>query len=335
MVRGEWRPYELRFLFEARTSRERMWEKPTYFVRLRDTESGREAEGECALFRGLSADDCSDYEALLDYYCAHPQEALACPYSSIRMGFETAFRGLEATDGCLFAGAEDWVQGREGIRINGLVWMGDKRTMLSRVREKLDAGFSVLKLKIGGIAFEDECDIIASVRREFSPSDLTIRLDANGNFAADDALRKLETLSKFSIHSLEQPVRAGLIEDSARICRESPIALALDEELIGCRERGECEAILDAIRPQYVILKPTLCGGFSGADVWIDAAEARGIGWWATSALESNVGLNAIAQWVAAKHPELPQGLGTGQLYSNNTPSRMSLRGEMLYNDGY
>lgn len=334
MITASWSPYELRFLFEARTSRESMWSKKTFFVTLRDTESGREGHGECGLFKGLSADDVPEYESLLDYFCLHPEEALVCPYSSIRMGFETAFRDMESPDGCLFPGAEGWLDGLAGIPINGLVWMGDKQTMLRRVREKIEAGFSVLKLKIGGIDFDDECDIIASVRREFSPSDLTVRLDANGSFSPSDALSKLDRLSRFSIHSIEQPLRAGRMEESAGICRESPVPVALDEELIGCRTREEAAAILDTIRPQYIILKPTLCGGFFGADTLISLARERGIGWWATSALESNIGLNAIAQWVAAKKTSLPQGLGTGQLYENNIPSGMYLRGQYLYNNG-
>ncbi|MDE6276564.1 MAG: o-succinylbenzoate synthase [Muribaculaceae bacterium] len=326
------RRYVLHFLFEARTSRERMWEKETYFVELFDPESGRKGTGECALFRGLSADDRPDYEELLDYYCAHPEEAQEAPYSSIRIGFETAMRALSADSECIFPGAEAWVEGREGIVINGLVWMGDKATMLRRVREKIDAGFSVLKLKIGGIDFDEECDILTAIRREFKPEDLTIRLDANGSFRPDNALEKLDRLACYHIHSLEQPLPAGMPGESASICASGPIPIALDEELIGCREPHECGEILDAIRPQYIILKPSLCGGFRGADAWIAEAEKRGIGWWATSALESNVGLNAIAQWVAAKRPVLHQGLGTGQLYSNNTPTSMLLRGESLYN---
>ncbi len=331
MLTAGWKPYELRFLFEARTSRERMWTKKTYFVNIRDDESGMTGVGECGLFAGLSDDDVPGYEDLLDYYCRHPHEALACGYSSIRTGFETAFLSLAAPDGCLFPGARAWVDGNEGIRINGLIWMGDKRTMLKRVREKLDAGFSVLKLKIGGIGFEDECDIISSIRREFRPDDLTIRLDANGSFIPANALTRLGALARHHIHSIEQPVMAGQWEEMRRVCRDSEIPIALDEELIGCRSAEESAALLDAICPHFVVLKPTLCGGFSGADVWIAAAEARGIGWWATSALESNTGLNAIAQWVAAKHPVLPQGLGTGQLYANNVEPEMRLCGEYLY----
>lgn len=330
MISASWNPYRLDFLFEARTSRERMWHKDTYFIELRDESSGRTARGEAALFRGLSADDVPEYESLLDYYCTHPEEALSCPYSSIRMGFETAFADLRHP-GVLFPGAEAWASGHEAITINGLVWMGDKATMLERIREKINAGFGVIKLKIGGINFEDECDLLRAIRTRFSRESITLRLDANGSFTPANAMKRLEALAAFDIHSIEQPLRAGLIRETADLCRKSPIAIALDEELIGVRSAPECEALLDEIRPQYIILKPTLCGGFSGADCWIETAEKRGIGWWATSALESNIGLHAIACWLAPKNPVLPQGLGTGQLYSNNIPSGMCLLGDKLY----
>lgn len=324
----------LRFKFEARTSRESMREKVTYFVTLHDPHGSRKAIGECALFRGLSADDIPDYEELLTYYCSNPEEALTCPYSSIRMGFETAFRNFFKDEDGFLKNARDWLDGERGIKINGLIWMGDKPTMLSRVKEKIDAGFSVLKLKIGGIKFDEECDILRAIRSEFSERDLILRLDANGSFSNENAMERLDALSKFGIHSIEQPIRAGQWDESARICRESPIPIALDEELIGCREKSECELLLDSIMPQYIILKPSLCGGFSGSDLWIELAEKRGIGWWATSALESNIGLKAIAEWVADKRVATAQGLGTGQLYTNNIPSSLELRGEYLFNHG-
>lgn len=332
MVAGEWSPYQLRFRFEARTSRETMRVKPTYFVRLSDPERpGVSGIGECALFRGLSADDRPDYEELLSYYCAHPQEALTCPYSSIRFGFETAFADLAAGGRRILFGRNDWTDGRQGIRINGLIWMGDKATMCRRIAEKLDTGFSVLKLKIGGIRFDDEVELLRGIRRDFDPSVLELRLDANGSFPPDRAMERLKVLSDFCIHSIEQPVRAGQPEIMAGLCESSPIAIALDEELIGMRDAASCAALLDKIAPQYIILKPALCGGFSGADTWIAEAEKRGTGWWATSALESDIGLNAIAQWLAAKNPTIPQGLGTGQLYENNIPSPLECRGERLF----
>ena len=330
MLRAEWCKYRLDFKFLAKTSRESMLYKDTYFVRLYD-ESLPEicGIGECGLFRGLSADDVAGYEDILSSVCRNPQCELP-PMSSIVMGFETAARDL-ADGGRRVIYASDWLDGSRGIEINGLIWMGDKQLMLERVREKIEAGFTVLKLKIGGIDFDEELDILAHIRRQFSPSDLTIRLDANGSFSVGNALNRLDRLSRYSIHSIEQPVKAGQIADMALICRKSPIDIALDEELIGVTP-DDCKfVLLNEIRPRYIILKPTLCGGFAEADRWIAAADSLGIGWWATSALESNIGLNAIAQWLAAKDNPLPQGLGTGALYHNNILSPIEQRGSQLF----
>lgn len=329
MLQADYCAYQLRFLFEARTSRETMRTKDTYLVRLYDTDEPHKAlgTGECALFRGLSADDRPDYVDELRRCCLNPAEGLASPYSSIRFGFEQLLQPTRC---------DRWRSGAMPIPINGLVWMGDKSTMAKRIAEKLDAGFRVLKLKIGGIRFDDELDLIREVRRQFAPSDLEIRLDANGSFSADDALSRLAQLAPFAIHSLEQPVKAGQPETMRRICGTSPIAIALDEELIGVRDASESLQLVEYIRPQYLILKPALCGGFAASDVYIDIARQLGIGWWATSALESNVGLAAIADWVAAKHPEIPQGLGTGQLYDNNFASPLYMEaGSLRYNPAH
>lgn len=324
MVRAEWAPYTLEFRFEARTSRDRMWRKQTYLLRVTDTDTGRSGVGECALFRGLSADDYPDYEERLSRVCSEP--TVLPPESSIRFGLETAMIGAGLTE----APDTPFMRGETGIPINGLIWMGDKILMRRRIDEKLAAGFNVLKMKIGGIDFESEIDLLRYVRGIYSANTLELRLDANGSFTPANAMERLERLSEFTIHSIEQPVAPRQWEEMARICRRSPIPVALDEELIGVDNR---EALLDAIRPQYIILKPALCGGLGGADAWADAAEARGIGWWATSALESNVGLEAIARWVSARGVRMPQGLGTGQLYENNFPSPLSLRGEYLWRD--
>ncbi|MDE6134147.1 MAG: o-succinylbenzoate synthase [Muribaculaceae bacterium] len=318
----------MRFRFDARTSRGSMRVKDTYIVHISGSEG--HGRGECALFRGLSAEDVPDYESVLADACRDPEAALRHPFSSIRFGFETAFADY-------FGGGRNvwtdtpWSRGLEGIAINGLIWMGDKPTMLRRIAEKLDAGFRVLKLKIGGIAFDDEVDLLRHIRSEYAPSDLEIRLDANGSFPVELALDRLNILSDYSIHSLEQPIAAGQARAMSRICALSPIPIALDEELIGMRTDVEMAALLDEIRPSYIILKPSLCGGFERSDSWIAHARERGIGWWATSALESDIGLNAIAQWVAAKKPSVPQGLGTGQLYENNIPNGLELRGNRLW----
>lgn len=299
--------------------------KDTYFVRLTDSATGRTGIGECALFRGLGSDDLPDYEEKLALACADP--TVPSPYSSIRFGIECAMIAA----GLAEMPSTPYSRGKEGIPINGLIWMGDRAEMRRRIDEKLNAGFRVLKMKIGGIDFESETDLLRYIRSRYSPETLELRLDANGSFAPEVAAERLDILSKFHIHSIEQPVKAGQTDIMARICRETPISVALDEELIGMPDAESAATLLETIRPQYIILKPSLCGGLSGADLWADAAESRGIGWWATSALESNVGLHAIACWVASRGVTLPQGLGTGLLYSNNIPSPLELRGDRLY----
>lgn len=299
--------------------------KDTYFVRLTDSATGRTGIGECALFRGLGSDDLPDYEEKLAHACADP--TVPSPYSSIRFGIECAMIAA----GLAEMPSTPYSRGKEGIPINGLIWMGDRAEMRRRIDEKLNAGFRVLKMKIGGIDFESETDLLRYIRSRYSPETLELRLDANGSFAPEVAAERLDILSKFHIHSIEQPVKAGQTDIMARICRETPISVALDEELIGMPDAESAATLLETIRPQYIILKPSLCGGLSGADLWADAAESRGIGWWATSALESNVGLHAIACWVASRGVTLPQGLGTGLLYSNNIPSPLELRGDRLY----
>ncbi len=332
MLKAEWCPFELKFLFEARTSRESMRKKATWLVRLTDTDSGISGVGEAALFRGLSADDTPDYEARLAEVCrtvaesGDPTTAVrAVPESSICFGLETALGNLRGGNDSAFT------RGEEGIAINGLVWMGDKATMRARIDDKLSKGFKVLKLKIGGIDFDSEVDLLRYVRSVYSPAELEIRLDANGSLSPQNALSRLDVLSRFAIHSIEQPIKAGIWEDMAMICRESPISVALDEELIGKRSDAEKLMLLDFIKPKYIILKPALCGGLAESTAWADVAESRGIGWWATSALESNIGLDAIARWCAGRGVAIPQGLGTGQLYSNNFKSPLCLRGDKLY----
>ncbi|MCM1316963.1 MAG: o-succinylbenzoate synthase [Bacteroides sp.] len=308
--------YRLYFRFEARTSRAVMRYKDTYFI------EGDGVVAECPLFAGLSADDVPDYERQLMRVCSSGLEYVP-DYSSIIFGVESMRRLLENP----VNSSQSW-----SVPINGLVWMGDKRLMQERVEQKLAEGFRCIKLKIGGIDFADELDMVASLRSRFSPSDLEIRLDANGAFTPDNAIQRLDALSRHSIHSLEQPVKAGQWQAMERICRESPIPIALDEELIGVRSDVDKASMLDAIRPQYIILKPALCGGFAHSDAWIAAAQDRGIGWWATSALESNVGLAAIGSWLTSKYEiTLPQGLGTGALYTNNIPAPLTVASGRLF----
>ena len=216
------------------------------------------------------------------------------------------------------------------IPINGLVWMGTKEEMLRRIDDKIKAGFTTIKLKVGAIDTESELDLVRHIRKVFPPEVLTIRLDANGGFTPDNALQKLSDFARYGIHSIEQPIKQGQWEAMRRICSESPIDIALDEELIGIHTPERMGEMLDAVRPKYIILKPSLIGGFSGSQDWIVQATRRDIGGWVTSALESNVGLNAIAQWTAQLGARMPQGLGTGALFTNNIGSPLEQVGEVL-----
>lgn len=321
-MKATWRRYRLDFTFDARTSRGAMRHKDTYFIRL-SADDGRVVVSEVPLFRGLSADDTPDFEERLSRVCAQPESYIESASSAIIFGFESAFSKLaECTP-------TPWQRGEEGININGLIWMGDKATMAQRIEEKIAQGFHVLKLKIGGINFDDELDLVRHIRNRFSAEELELRLDANGSFTPENALYRLESLAPYGIHSLEQPIRAGQWREMAKICAQSPIPIALDEELIGVRCEAECRELVATIRPQYLILKPALCGGFSGAERYIAlAGEGR---WWATSALESNIGLYDIASWLSMHKISMPQGLGTGQLYSNNIASPLELRGSKLF----
>ena len=329
MVRASYAPYSLVFRETAITSRQKMDVKETFLLRLDD--GARHAVAEIPLFRGLSAEDTPGFEAVLADFCrlcgnVTDRQTESLP-SSIRFGYEAAKASLDGnSQEQLFD--TPWSRGEKGIRINGLVWMGDRRAMARRIRAKLDGGFRCVKLKIGGIDFADELALLRYIRSEFGPGDIELRLDANGAFTPRNAYDRLGYLSELGIHSIEQPIRAGQWDAMAEICARSPIPVALDEELIGIRTDDEKRRMLEAIRPAYIILKPSLCGGLSEADRWIDLAEKRGTGWWATSALESDLGLNAIAQWVSQREPQMPQGLGTGLLYTNNFPSPLVLRGE-------
>lgn len=309
-----------------------MHNKDTYFIKVYDTDNPNQiGVGELAIFKGLSKDDTPDFEQLLNQCCKDINKINIGEINSsaIRFGLETALSDLYS-GGLLrpFNQTDDWA-----IPINGLVWMGDKSTMLSRVSQKLDEGYRCLKLKIGGINFEDEIDILKTIRKNYSEDILEIRLDANGGFSPDNALQRIHQLCQFNIHSLEQPVKPGQFSAMADICRKSPIPIALDEELIGITPDISKMCMLNEIRPHYIILKPSLCGGFAEADKWITCAEQQNIGWWATSALESNIGLNAIARWLLNKSFTMPQGLGTGLLYTNNIPSTLFIKDCHLAND--
>lgn len=305
--------------------------KDTFILRVHDSEVPEVSGlGECALFKGLSAEDTPSYTAHLENFCSNPSADTLPEISSIRFGYETAMLSLNARGSSRLIESAFTTQSSP-IQINGLIWMGTKQEMCARIAEKLDAGFRCVKLKIGGINFDDEVQLLANIRREFPSGSIELRLDANGAFTPQNALDRLNRLSEFDIHSIEQPIKSGQWEEMARLCRLSPIPIALDEELIGFHSDDFKTRLLDTISPTYIILKPSLCGGFEESDRWIELAENRNIGWWATSALESNIGLNAIAQWVARYNPTMPQGLGTGALYTNNFPSPLQLEGDNMY----
>ena len=220
---------------------------------------------------------------------------------------------------------------QKGIPINGLVWMGEKQFMFDQIAEKIDSGFSCIKIKIAAIDFNDEIGLLKYIRQQFTPSEIEIRVDANGGFSTVEALEKLKVLSDYNLHSIEQPIGVSQHEEMASLCMHSPLHIALDEELIGIHDVNQKEKLLSTIKPHYIILKPSLIGGFDSSEEWISVANNLNIGWWVTSALESNVGLNAIAQWTATLESDMYQGLGTGQLFTNNIDSPLYIKEGQLF----
>ena len=334
MLKASYTPYILHFKVPSGTSRGVLTQKETYFLKVWDEHNPDcFGIGECALFKGLGADDRPDYEAMLQTVCRgidRIDEIDLSTWSSIRFGVETALLDLRH-GGRRMIYPSEFTAGKQAIEINGLIWMGDKRTMASRIDEKLAAGFSCIKLKIGAIDFDDECELLAAIRRRYRREDIELRVDANGAFSPYDALEHLQRLSAYDLHSIEQPIRAGQWEEMARLTSESPLPIALDEELIGYNTWEEKQRLLSAIRPQYIIIKPSLHGGLAGGEEWIAEAEKLNIGWWITSALESNIGLNAIAQWCATFDNPLPQGLGTGLLFTDNVEMPLEIRKDCLW----
>ena len=313
--------YILNFKRPSGTSRGIMTEKETWLLVLEN--EGKKGIGECGILRGLSADDRSDYEEKLQWTCANVHlgkdalwEALI-EFPSIQFGVEMAFQSLESESPFLLFPSE-FTEGEKSIQINGLVWMGEAAFMKEQIEEKLAQGFSCVKLKIGAIDFDKELELLRYIREHFSSEQIEIRVDANGAFDSELALYKLNQLSGFELHSIEQPIQKDCTDRMAELCKITPLPIALDEELIGVFSFEEKEKLLQKIKPQYIILKPSFVGGFRGTQEWISLAKKYQIGWWITSALESNIGLNAIAQWTFLQHNLMPQGLGTGALYTNN-----------------
>lgn len=337
-MRLAYAPYNLIFKTPGGTSRGILKEKLTSFIKIWDeADPSHFGIGEAAVFPGLSPEAGPGYELKMIELLANV--ALGRPtdlsrYSSIQFGLEQAI--LDFSHGCKGIYYDSpFIHGDEILTINGLVWMGSLKEMTERIEEKVNAGFHCIKLKIGAIDWEQEQRMIAAVRERFSPEKLEIRVDANGGFNMENVFPRLAWLAGQHIHSIEQPIPAGEWELMAFVCKMSPVPVALDEELIGISDTSRKIELLNTVRPAYIILKPALCGGFSGASEWIRLAKERNIGWWVTSALESNVGLNAIAQWTATLDVKMPQGLGTGALFTNNFESPLRLDGEHLtYNPG-
>jgi O-succinylbenzoate synthase len=334
-LKATYRKYILNFKRPSGTSRGVMNEKETWFIILE--QDGKKGIGECGILRGLSIDDRPDYEEKLQWTCTNIHlgkdllwEALL-EFPSIQFGVEMAFQSLESeTPFLLFP--SDFTNGIKSILINGLVWMGEESFMKEQIEEKLAQGFRCIKLKIGAIDFDKELQLLRFIREHFTPEQVEIRVDANGAFDENTALDKLNQLSEFKIHSIEQPIQKNHTDSMAELCKTTPFPIALDEELIGVFTLEEKEQLLEKIKPQYIILKPSFVGGFRGTQEWISLAEKHRIGWWITSALESNIGLNAIAQWTFLQHNSMPQGLGTGALYTNNFDCPLEVfQGQLWY----
>jgi len=330
----------LHFKQPAGTSRGVYTERRIWLVTV--TDGSAVGIGECAPLPKLSCDDIPNYAEVLRHFCDEVERTGEIPYEALRdypsmlFGLETALyevrRKKEEGRDVLFD--TPFSRGEVGIPINGLVWMGTFDEMRARIEQKLEQGFRCVKLKIGAIDFDAELELIKQIRGRFSHHEVELRVDANGAFRFDEALYKLELLSQYALHSIEQPIKAGQWANMAELCRESPLPIALDEELIGVNDPEQKRQMLNIIKPRYIILKPSLHGGMMGVREWVDTARDMGIGSWITSALESNIGLNAIAQLCSDIYGDaikMPQGLGTGQLFTDNIPMPLEIRGDQLW----
>lgn len=338
MIKATYKKHILEFKQASGTSRGVLKTKETFFIFLkRDTKIG---VGESAVFRGLSYDDVKDYEEKLQWTCKNINLGLSVlltklqKFPSIQFALEQAFLSLESNDKYVLFPSK-FTNSKDTIPINGLIWMGSEAFMKKQIKEKLNVGFTTIKLKIGAIDFKIELDLLKSIRKEFSKKDITLRVDANGAFTPENALEKLKYLSDFDLHSIEQPIKQGQWQEMAALCLKTPLPIALDEELIGVIDKIQKEKLLQTIKPQFIILKPSLVGGIKGSNQWISLAKNQNIDWWITSALESNIGLNAIAQYTYSLKTTLPQGLGTGALFTNNIDSPLFVEnGNLIYKKG-
>ncbi|MCF6279986.1 MAG: o-succinylbenzoate synthase [Flavobacteriaceae bacterium] len=329
--------YTLNFKQASGTSRGVLHSKETFFLFI--SEGISRGIGECGLFKGLSIDDRPDYEEKLRWLCENihlKKEKLLLElvkFPSIQFGLEQALLSLKSKDEFeLFPSY--FTKGKASIPINGLIWMGSKAFMHQQIKEKLKSGFTTLKMKIGAIDFKTELSLLKSIRKEFNASEIELRVDANGGFQPKEVLEKLNYLSEYELHSIEQPIQQGQWQEMAQLCEETPLPIALDEELIGIFEETKKKELLQTIQPQYIILKPSLVGGFEGSSEWILLSKKQKIDYWITSALESNIGLNAIAQYTYNLGAKMPQGLGTGSLFDNNFDSPLEVKnGRLHYNN--
>lgn len=335
MYKASYQKHLLQFVKPVRTSRHTLTTHTVYYLALQRLADGRITYGEAAPLMGLSTDDVPGFEAHLQAFCDEinagnaPESLNFYGFPSIQFAFETALLCMQhQQEFTLFN--TSFLSG-EPIKINGLVWMSSQEEMLQEAFQKVENGFTTIKFKVGALDFDEECRMLETFRKRFGAYKVDIRLDANGAFKNDEALMQLQELSRFEIHSLEQPIKAQQWEMMEEVCVESAIPIALDEELIGVQALQDGLKMLRKIKPAYLIIKPTLLGGLAESNNWVACAESSEIHWWATSALESNVGLNAIAQWVSTKNNLLPQGLGTGGLYSNNATSPLKTANGKIY----
>jgi o-succinylbenzoate synthase len=333
-MKAYYKKYILKFKTPGGTSRGVLRQKETWFLILED--KNKFGIGECGLFRGLSADDVPNYEDTLEWVCNNIDTGLddllthITKFPSIQFGLEQAFKSLASTNPfVLFPSA--FTNDNQPLPINGLIWMGEPSYMRDQIVQRIEEGFRCIKLKIGAIDFDVELELLASIRERYSEDEIEIRVDANGAFGHEEALNKLTCLAELGIHSTEQPIKPGALSVMANLCEQSPIPIALDEELIGVHGETNKRELLQIIKPQYIILKPSLVGGFKGSGEWINLANSLGIKWWITSALESNIGLNAIAQWTYTLSNQMPQGLGTGSLFTNNFECPLEVQQGNLY----
>jgi len=333
-LKATYHKYILDFRQPSGTSRGVMRHKETWFIIIENDQ--KKGIGECGILRGLSCDDRPDFEEKLAWTCANIHLGndqlweVLIEFPSIQFGVEMAFQSL-ASENPFLLFPSSFTNGQKSIAINGLIWMGNEAFMKQQIETKLAEGFHCLKLKIGAIDFEEELKLLSYIRQNFSPEQIEIRVDANGAFEKIEALNKLNQLAGFKLHSIEQPIQKNNTDSMAELCKTSPIPIALDEELIGVFSFEEKEQLLVKIRPQYIILKPSFVGGFRGTNEWVLLAEKHHIKWWITSALESNIGLNAIAQWTFLKQNRMPQGLGTGALYTNNFECQLEVSNGQLW----